>query len=136
MPAKCHDCNEFRPARALTGDNGEMKKGIPRNFHIYEPLEFLAEVTQHIPNKGEYQIRYYGWYSNKKRGMRQAGKSPASSDTSTRIMDEYWQKLESDTPQRRKFRLCWAALIKLVYEVDPLKCPKPVLSLPKHVAAK
>jgi hypothetical protein len=56
--------------------------------------------------------------------MRQAGKSSASSDTSTRIMDEDWQKLELDTPQRRKFRLCWAALIKLVYEVNPLKCPK------------
>ena len=24
-------------------------------------LDFLAEVTQHIPNKGEHLIRYYGW---------------------------------------------------------------------------
>jgi hypothetical protein len=56
--------------------------------------------------------------------MRQAGKSSASSDTSSRIMDDDWQKLEPDTPQRRKFRMTWAALIKLVYETDPLKCPK------------
>jgi len=27
------------------------------------------------------------------------------------------------THQQLKFRLTWAALIKLVYEVDPLKCP-------------
>jgi hypothetical protein len=27
---------------------------------VYDPLDFLAEVTQHIPNKGEHQIRYYG----------------------------------------------------------------------------
>jgi hypothetical protein len=27
-------------------------------------------VTQHIPNKGEHPIRYYGWYSNKQRGKR------------------------------------------------------------------
>jgi hypothetical protein len=44
----------------VTAEDGNMKKGIPRNFHVYEPLEFLAEVTQHIPNKGEHQIRYYG----------------------------------------------------------------------------
>jgi hypothetical protein len=56
--------------------------------------------------------------------MRKAGKSSASSNRSPRIMDDDWQKIEADTPQRRKFRLCWAALIKLVYEADPLKCPK------------
>jgi hypothetical protein len=31
---------------------------------------------------------------------------------------------EPDTPYRRKCRMTWAALIKLVYEVDPLKCPR------------
>ena len=52
----------------VSGDKTLMK-GIPRNFEVYDPLDFLAEVTQHIPNKGEHQIRYYGWYSNKKRGL-------------------------------------------------------------------
>ena len=52
----------------LSGD-ATLMKGIPRNFEVFEPLDFLAEVTQHIPNKGEHQIRYYGWYSNKKRGL-------------------------------------------------------------------
>jgi hypothetical protein len=31
---------------------------------------------------------------------------------------------EPDTPYRRKCRMTWAALIKCVYEVDPLKCPR------------
>ena len=31
---------------------------------------------------------------------------------------------EPDTPYRKKCRMTWAALIKAVYEVDPLKCPK------------
>jgi hypothetical protein len=31
---------------------------------------------------------------------------------------------EPDTAYRRKCRMTWAALIKCVYEVDPLKCPK------------
>jgi len=44
--------------------NERLKAGTPRNFQVFGPLEFLAEVIQHIPNKGEHQIRYYGWYSN------------------------------------------------------------------------
>lgn len=28
------------------------------------------------------------------------------------------------TGQQLRFRLTWAALIKMVYEVDPLKCPR------------
>jgi len=54
----------------LSGDS-TLLKGIPRNFEVFDPLDFLAEVTQHIPNKGEHQVRYYGFYSNKKRGMQE-----------------------------------------------------------------
>ena len=48
-----------------------LMEGIPRNFEVFDPLDFLAQVTQHILNKGEHQIRYYRWYSNKKRGMQE-----------------------------------------------------------------
>jgi hypothetical protein len=91
-----------------------LMEGIPRNFEVFDPLDFLAEVTQHIPNRGEHQIRYYGWYSNKKRGMhKKDGKSVALPG-----------QPEPDTAYRRKCRMTWAALIKCVYEVDPLKCPR------------
>jgi hypothetical protein len=33
---------------------------------------------------------------------------------------------EPDTAFRRKCRMTWAALIKCVYEVDPLKCPTAI----------
>ena len=89
---------------------------MPRNYEIYDPLDFLAEVTQHIPNKGEHQIRYFGWYSNKKRGMVEKAKKP--------IAPALPGMPEQDTTYRRKCRMTWAALIKCVYEVDPLKCPK------------
>ncbi len=48
----------------------DLLAGPKRNFQIFDPLDFLAEVTQHIPEMGEHLIRYYGWYSNKKRGQR------------------------------------------------------------------
>ena len=86
--------------------------GIPRNFEVYDPLDFLAEVTQHIPNKGEHQIRYYGWYSNKKRGMRKERRLRRS------------RAARAGHAVSEKCRMTWAALIKCVYEVDPLKCPK------------
>jgi len=60
-----------RPLATYPEQGNELfKSGNPRNFQIFDPLDFLAEVTQHIPNKGEHQVRYYGMYSNKKRGMR------------------------------------------------------------------
>ncbi|NOY74772.1 MAG: hypothetical protein GXP32_03150 [Kiritimatiellaeota bacterium] len=34
------------------------------------------------------------------------------------------EMLESDTPFRKVCRSRWAAMIKKVYEVDPLVCPK------------
>jgi hypothetical protein len=49
-----------------------------RNFQILSPLEFLAEFTLHIPPKGAHLIRYYGWYSNKARGMRRKAASEAA----------------------------------------------------------
>jgi hypothetical protein len=103
----------------------ELDVGIPRHYEIYDPLDFLADVTQHIPNKGEHQIRYCGWYSNTRRGMNgKGGKSITRSSCSTYGPDDYWEKLEVDTVFRKKCRMTRAALIKCVYEADPLKCPK------------
>jgi len=54
---------------------GRWSEGSGRsgNFQILAPLDFLAEFTQHIPPQGAHLIRYYGWYSNKSRGMRRQG---------------------------------------------------------------
>jgi hypothetical protein len=90
-----------------------VMEGISRNFEVFEPLDFLAEMTQHVPDKGEHQIRFYGWYSNKSRGVRQKTLRAA-------LVPKPTQQL---TRRQLQARLVWASLIKLVYEVDPLKCP-------------
>jgi len=90
-----------------------LMQGIPRNHEVFAPLDFLAEMTQHIPDRGEHQIRYYGHYSNKARGMRQKVLRGALVPKPVQVL----------TQQQLRFRLTWAALIKMVYEVDPLKCP-------------
>jgi len=90
--------------------------GPKRNFQVFDPLDFLAEVTQHIPDPGEHLIRYYGWYSNKKRGLRAKSqmKEASTEDNGESIFG----------PDRKTARKAWAALIKQVYETDPLLCPK------------
>ena len=75
-------------------------------------LDFLAEVTQHVPDPGDHLIRYYGWYSNKSRGLRAKGQGNAP------------RPGQQESPSGRQARKRWAALIKQVYEVDPLLCPK------------
>ena len=39
-----------------------LEAGVQRDFQVFEPLDFLAEFTQHIPAKGSHLIRYYGVY--------------------------------------------------------------------------
>jgi hypothetical protein len=56
----------------------ELLAGPSRNFQIFDPLDFLAEVTQHIPNPGAHLLRYYAWYSNETRGQRAQRPAPAS----------------------------------------------------------
>ena len=72
----------------------------------------LAEFTQHIPAKGSHLIRYYGWYSNKSRGMRKKAEAATSEEPAN----------EEATTSRSS--QAWAMLIKRVYEVDPLSCPQ------------
>ena len=64
---------EKQACRAFPDPRGDgLESGAKRNFQILSPLDFLAEFTQHIPPKGAHLIRYYGYYSNKSRGMRKA----------------------------------------------------------------
>ena len=81
----------------------------------HSPLDFLAELTQHIPPQEAHLIRYYGWYSNKSRGMRKKAAAEAAAESPTAAA------AEGASPGRSS--QSWAMLIKRVYEVDPLSCP-------------
>jgi hypothetical protein len=91
-----------------------LKGGVSRNFQIFDPLDFIAEITQHIPNKGEHTIRYYGFYSNKIRGIR----------GNTVVTAEQKVEISEDVPGSKLARSRWAAMIQKVYEINPLECPR------------
>ena len=115
----------------------ELAAGPKRNFQVLDPLDFLAEFTQHIPPKGSHLIRYYGWYSNKSRGMRRKAADAAAANSplllgerpsanSPLLLGE-GQGVRAALPPVSVPSRCsrtWAMLIKRVYEVDPLACPK------------
>ncbi len=79
----------------------------------FDALDWLAQLVTHIPTKGEQMVRYYGFYSNKSRGLRKkAG-----------IDDQVPALIESEVSPK-EFRKNWARLIQKIYNVDPLLCPK------------
>lgn len=107
---------EKTACRAFPDPRGDgIESGPMRNFQVLGPLDFIAEFTQHIPPKGSHLVRYYGFYSNKARGMRKKAEA--------QIVNPAVANEASDTPAPRCNRT-WAMLIKRIYEVDPLACPK------------
>ena len=105
----------------------------------------MAEVTQHVPDKGEHLVRYYGWYSYRQRGIRAKGSGSFSGHTQTdngptndngqkRCLTPSGETVQIDrsaldankpvaSGPRPGSVSTWAMLLKRVYEVDPLSCP-------------
>jgi hypothetical protein len=80
--------------------------------NMMDYLEFIARVTSHIPDKGQVMVRYYGLYANAHRGkVRKASVSPLV----LRMAEEDLKPALSKG---------WAAMIRKVYEIDPMICPQ------------
>ena len=91
----------------------------------FDPADFLARVIMHIPEPRRHLVRYYGAYSNVSRGKRRQHKE-ATVGAAPRD-GEHVHSVRADrnhSPDARALRRSWAQLIKRVYEVDPLVCPK------------
>ena len=97
-----------------------MNVKIQRNFEVFTPSDFIAAITQHIPEKSFQLVRYYGWYSNKMRGQRdkRAAEEIQATGNAVAVIDV------SEHAPRRIPSAKWRELIKKVWEADPLLCPK------------
>ena len=105
-----------------------MNAKIKRNFQVFSACDFIAAITQHIPDKRFQMVRYYGWYSNKMRGQRrkraeEAQAKAACESAAIEIIEHPALK-----PRRIPSR-SWRELIKKVWEVDPLRCPHAIPAL-------
>ena len=96
-----------------------------KNFQLYQAEEFIAAITQHIPEKSFQMVRYYGWYSSKSRGIRKKqGIQRPDEAPQARPEDEVEIIDVSDYQPRRIPSKKWREGIKKIYQVDPLCCPK------------
>ena len=75
------------------------------------PLEWMAALASHIPDRGGQTVRYYGQYSNATRGRLKKEEGQPEYHI---IEDESIGGLNKS----------WARLIQKIYEVDPLVCPR------------
>jgi hypothetical protein len=86
-----------------------MNPFLGRNFEAMDPLEWLARMSDHIPDPRQHRTLFYGEYSNRVRGSR----SPEAEES--RVPTE---------PPHKRCSPGWARLIAKVYEVDPLVCTR------------
>jgi len=75
-------------------------------------LEFIAQVTSHIPDKGQVTVRYYGLCANAHRGkVRKSAAVPLA------------LRMVEDEPKPFPSKGC-AEMIRKIYGVDPMLCPE------------
>jgi Transposase zinc-binding domain/Putative transposase len=85
-----------------------MNPSLGRNFEALDPLEWLARMSDHIPDPGQHRTIFYGHYANRTRGARRRDESE-------------WPEASAEPPPRR-CSPTWARLIARIYQVDPLVC--------------
>lgn len=112
---KCPLSNERLKIVELSGEDSYIEyasfKHGEKSVRTFTPLQFLAEVSQHIPDLWEQTSRFLGAYSARTRG---AAKEKKSSESAILPLPEPLQKPSAN----------WARLMKKVFEFDPLVCPK------------
>ncbi len=93
----------------------DTSEGPTAGTETADPLEFLARVLVHIPDEGHGTTRYYGWYANRPRGMRDKA-APAAADGPPAMVP-------APRPAPNEASRRGAALLQQIVEVDPLACP-------------
>ena len=81
-----------------------------KQVRSFTPIEFLAELQQHIPYMWEQTSRFFGVYSAKHRGAKRL-------NYACRSMAPLPEPIAKPSAN-------WARLIKKIFEIDPLLCPK------------
>jgi hypothetical protein len=103
-----HDTVRIAPHRARSEGPLEL-----------DALDFIARFTAQIPEPHERLVHYYGLYSNASRQRRVLSgsqKPHTSQQTDCSVVDESeWLK---------SWRIRWARLIHMVWQEDPLLCPR------------
>jgi hypothetical protein len=96
----------------------DENSSIDKSEREFTPLEFLAELSVHIPRVFEQTTRWLGVYSPRSRGVakrKEAARKKLAAPSVTPLEINQEQVKPSSS---------WARCMKLVFELDPLCCPK------------
>ena len=63
---------EYKEKQGVVVYRSKLHATLKRNFQIMPGAAWLKLLLQHVPDRGEHLVRYYGWYSNRSRGERKA----------------------------------------------------------------
>ena len=90
-----------------------------RDYEVFTIGEFIAAITQHIPDRGAGMTRYFGWYSNRSRGCRRIKQEALDTPPDGIEVIDVSDYSPQAVPTKK-----WRELIAKVWEVDPLRCPR------------
>ena len=105
------------------------------NTHLFDALDFVAELTQHIPPRRVQLIRRYGLYSSRIKGRwtrmpHVAARAPEGWRAShlPEVSDDDDPGFEplgdGEEVTVNAGKRAWARLLAKAYEIDPLVCPR------------
>jgi len=102
-----------RSSGRVTVRSSKKVQGVRPVVAQYDALTFLSLLALQVPPPGVHMVRYYGYYSVRSRAerRRRAGEGQGGIHT------------EAPPPATIR-RRNWAQLLRQVFEVDVLRCPK------------
>lgn len=86
-----------------------------------DPLQFVAKVLMHVPDRNSRRVTGYGLYSNRGLGERRKASRGGEAAGGAPVVAAYESETEADAFARKR-RQSWARLIQKVFEVSPLTC--------------
>jgi hypothetical protein len=112
------DHGEVRLQPKAGADDARSEEGV----ETLDPDEAVARILAQIPEPRKHLIHSYGHYANAARAKRarEAAASPDSEPPGATAPDAS----KADSPERKAALKRWANLIRHIYEVDPLVCPR------------
>ena len=123
---KCPVSNERLSIIELPGEDARVQYAAYKNgekqVRSFTPLEFLAELQCSIPDTWEQTTRWLGIYSSRARGAAAEKLACAQAIEAAAVGSSLGSAPLPEPVQ--KSSATWARLIKQVFEVDPLKCPR------------
>lgn len=111
-----HQTGEARLEPKARADDGAEAEQLER----LDGDELVARVIVQIPDPKRHLIRSYGRYANAARAKRKRDAAQGGLPSGASRM----AASELDSAERKAARKRWANLIRHIYELDPLVCPR------------